>query len=228
MREALEKCAAALQTLPKSEKDIIKFTKEWARFGSMSVASILDEANAALSQPDPQPSEPKDEPVAWMFEDELPPSYPYDKMFEHSEVRGGVRVFPVYTRPALDREKVALPGDGWRPITNRKGIQSWEVSVAVNGENVITIGHNHLAGVEMTPELETAIEMAAHHLLSFLGKSCSICGGDDTATTNDGWRPIESAPHGQRVLLGWRDWRDHTWCMEVGLWYGAVGYVGGD
>jgi hypothetical protein len=29
------------------------------------------------------------------------------------------------------------------------------------------------------------------------------------------WQPIETAPHGVRVLLGWRDWRDHAWCMEV-------------
>lgn len=68
-------------------------------------------------------------------------------------------------------DDTAAPGDGWRPITSRRDIQSWEVSVAVNGDNVLTIGHNHLAGVEMTPELETAIEMAAHHLLSFLGVS---------------------------------------------------------
>lgn len=30
------------------------------------------------------------------------------------------------------------------------------------------------------------------------------------------WQPIETAPHGRRVLLGWHDWRDHHWCMEVG------------
>lgn len=41
-------------------------------------------------------------------------------------------------------------------------------------------------------------------------------GHSSTTAPGDGWRPIESAPHGQRVLLGWRDWRDHTWCMEVG------------
>lgn len=71
-----------------------------------SLINRVSELEDRLSQAEPEPSEPKDEPVAWMFEDELPPSYPYDKMFEHSEVRGGVRVFPVYTRPALDREKV--------------------------------------------------------------------------------------------------------------------------
>jgi hypothetical protein len=30
------------------------------------------------------------------------------------------------------------------------------------------------------------------------------------------WQPIETAPFGERVLLGWRHWRDWQWCMEVG------------
>ena len=38
------------------------------------------------------------EPVAWMHEDELPESYPYDLMYPHSKV-DGVRMFPVFTHP---------------------------------------------------------------------------------------------------------------------------------
>lgn len=30
------------------------------------------------------------------------------------------------------------------------------------------------------------------------------------------WQPIETAPHNTSVLLGWRDWRDGQWCVEVG------------
>lgn len=31
------------------------------------------------------------------------------------------------------------------------------------------------------------------------------------------WRDdMENAPHNCSVLLGWRDWRDGRWCMEVG------------
>lgn len=39
------------------------------------------------------------------------------------------------------------------------------------------------------------------------------------------WRPIEEAPHNRSVLLGWRDWRDGNWCMEVGAasWGERVG-----
>lgn len=37
----------------------------------------------------------KSEPIAWIFEDDLPESYPYDTMFEFSKV-DGVRLFPVY------------------------------------------------------------------------------------------------------------------------------------
>src|SRR5690606_22519383 len=35
------------------------------------------------------------EPVAWMYEDEIPDNYPYDAMFPYSKVEG-VRMFPVY------------------------------------------------------------------------------------------------------------------------------------
>lgn len=39
------------------------------------------------------------------------------------------------------------------------------------------------------------------------------------------WRPIEEAPHNRTVILGWRDWRDGKWCMEVGAaaWGERVG-----
>jgi len=37
-----------------------------------------------------------------------------------------------------------------------------------------------------------------------------------TAALAKAWRPVSEAPHGHLVLLGWRDWRDGTWCMEVG------------
>lgn len=36
------------------------------------------------------------EPVAWMYEDELPDNYPYDEMFRYSAVIDGVRMFPVF------------------------------------------------------------------------------------------------------------------------------------
>jgi hypothetical protein len=49
MAEALQRCAAALQVLPNSERDIIKFTGKWERYGSMRVSDILDRAESALS-----------------------------------------------------------------------------------------------------------------------------------------------------------------------------------
>lgn len=30
------------------------------------------------------------------------------------------------------------------------------------------------------------------------------------------WQPISTAPHNKAVLLGWADWRDSRWIMEVG------------
>ena len=46
----------------------------------------------ALAQPD-------QEPVAWIYEDELPEGYPYDAMFKKSRVIDGVRMFPVNVAP---------------------------------------------------------------------------------------------------------------------------------
>ena len=36
--------------------------------------------------------------IAWLYEDTLPPEYPYDAMFPHSKV-DGVRLFPVFAPP---------------------------------------------------------------------------------------------------------------------------------
>lgn len=48
------------------------------------------------------------EPVAWLYEDELPDNYPYEAMFPYSKV-DGVRMFPVYApQPA---EPVKVPSD---------------------------------------------------------------------------------------------------------------------
>lgn len=47
-KEALEKCAAALQLLT-NEQTVVKFTGKWSGYGSVSVAIILDQANDALA-----------------------------------------------------------------------------------------------------------------------------------------------------------------------------------
>jgi hypothetical protein len=48
----------------------------------------------------------KQEPVAWIYEDELPEGYPYDAMFEKSRVFDGVRMFPVNVTPPSQPEPV--------------------------------------------------------------------------------------------------------------------------
>jgi hypothetical protein len=47
----------------------------------------------------------------------------------------------------------------------------WSVSVDLDGENVVTIASNHLAGREIGPEEEEVIRRAARHLLAFIGDS---------------------------------------------------------
>lgn len=43
----------------------------------------------------------------------------------------------------------------------------WSVTVEVDGEPVLTLAHNHLAGREDLDE--DAVRTAAHHLLAFIG-----------------------------------------------------------
>lgn len=41
------------------------------------------------------------------------------------------------------------------------------------------------------------------------------------------WKTVDSAPHNKAVLLGWEDWRDGQWCMEVGAYSTGKRYAGG-
>lgn len=50
-----------------------------------------------------KPEAVEGEPVAWIFEDDLPESYPYDIMFKFSKV-DGVRLFPVYAPSPADTD----------------------------------------------------------------------------------------------------------------------------
>jgi hypothetical protein len=68
----------------------------------------LDEHLDALDDLRTALAEPEQEPVAWMYEDELPSGYPYDLMFQHSKM-DGVRLFPVFgpfpqRKPLTDEE----------------------------------------------------------------------------------------------------------------------------
>lgn len=58
-------------------------------------------------------------PVGWIYEDTLPPEYSCDTMFPHSQVRDGVRMFPVFAHvkrcPLCD----ARPGQEHAPACPR-------------------------------------------------------------------------------------------------------------
>lgn len=47
--------------------------------------------------------------------------------------------------------------------------EMWHVDVWHNGAIVLTIGHNHVSGVPITPEVDSAIRKAANSLLCFVG-----------------------------------------------------------
>jgi hypothetical protein len=48
-------------------------------------------------------------------------------------------------------------------------VQAWGVTVSVNGADVLTIGHNHLAGIENIDDYADVVRSCAQHLLSFIG-----------------------------------------------------------
>lgn len=48
--------------------------------------------------------------------------------------------------------------------------QSWEVEIRVNGDSVLTIGHNHLTGIENIDDYADTVESCANHLLAFIGR----------------------------------------------------------
>ena len=53
----------------------------------------------------------KQEPIAWMFEDELPENYPYDELYEYSKV-DVVRMFPVFgPAPAINLSELVPDED---------------------------------------------------------------------------------------------------------------------
>jgi len=47
----------------------------------------------------------------------------------------------------------------------------WEVEVRINGESVLTIGTDHIAGRELTDEECAAVRTCGEHLISFAGPS---------------------------------------------------------
>lgn len=51
-----------------------------------------------------------------------------------------------------------------------KPVQSWAVTVAVNGEDILTIGSTHLSGIENIDDYADAVRTCAKHLLSFIGE----------------------------------------------------------
>ncbi|WP_321865678.1 DUF551 domain-containing protein [Paraburkholderia tropica] len=57
-------------------------------------------------------------------------------------------------------------------------LNHWSVTVAVDGDDVLTISHNHVAGKDGLDDLAPAIRTAAAHLLCFIGAGKDIGGGN--------------------------------------------------
>lgn len=85
-------------------REALEYGRE-ARPRSPLFDKALEEISA-LSEPGGEA-----EPVAWIYEDQLPDGYPYHIMFPFSEVRDGVRMFPVYAPLSADRVMEVV--DAW-------------------------------------------------------------------------------------------------------------------
>lgn len=86
-------------------------------------------------------------------------------------------------------------------------------------------------GCNMSPDRVFSLDMAWHrlHAIDLIDRTDGLAivtekGKHVIATilsaiahpVQPEWRPIETAPHNQTVILGWFDWRDGQWCREIG------------
>lgn len=55
--------------------------------------------------------------------------------------------------------------------------ETWEVTVSVNGESILTIGSSHLSGVDNIDDYADRIRDCALHLRSFIGDEASFQSG---------------------------------------------------
>lgn len=62
-------------------------------------------------------------------------------------------------------------------------IETWAVSVDVNAETILTIGSNHLSGVNNIEDYRQTIINCAKHLLAFVGEP-EVAVNADAATTS--------------------------------------------
>jgi hypothetical protein len=73
------------------------------------------------------------------------------------EQRRGIEIARVVIGSNGDRQNNIIP-------------RSWAVTINVNGDQILTIGHNHLSGIENIDDYTNAIENCAEHLLAFIGQ----------------------------------------------------------
>lgn len=57
-------------------------------------------------------------------------------------------------------------------------VQGWEVGLRINGTDILTIGSQHLAGIENIDDYADTVRTAAQHLLSFIGPSQDLSSND--------------------------------------------------
>jgi hypothetical protein len=67
----------------------------------------------------------------------------------------------LYAAPQQPAQSAALP--------DPSDIQGWSVTVNVNAQSILTIGHNSLSGIDNIEDFAPVVRNCAEHLISFIG-----------------------------------------------------------
>ena len=111
-----------MMTKDEALKMAIEWADEWKGY-----SPIKDKVLKACKEALEQPPQEQCEPVAWIYEDELPKNYPYELMFQHSKI-DTVRMFPVYA-PVVKQDPVAIV---------HRGIAYWKGKEPPEGTELYT------------------------------------------------------------------------------------------
>ncbi|RUU15501.1 hypothetical protein EOD10_11805 [Mesorhizobium sp. M7A.T.Ca.TU.009.01.3.2] len=53
-------------------------------------------------------------------------------------------------------------------------VKTWEVEVRVNGTDILTIGSNHMCGINNIADYADTVRMVAEHLRAFIGTDAAL------------------------------------------------------
>ncbi|MEX3933330.1 hypothetical protein AB4Y32_16255 [Paraburkholderia phymatum] len=99
-------------------------------------------------------------------------------------------------------------------MSNILEIQGWSVSVEVDAETILTIGHNSLSGIDDFTEAQAqVIRNCAEHLLAFIGTPRATPAAVAPAVDAGSWATVEESCVGANLLVAG---------VQVNSWLGTM------